>query len=39
MAQGIEPHVIFVDHGPGLDGAAFTRAIRRSEMMCRRLAA
>ena len=36
VAQGIEPHVIFVDHGPSLDGAAFTRAIRRSEMMCRR---
>jgi CheY-like chemotaxis protein len=35
VAQGIEPHVIFVDHGPSLDGAAFTRAIRRSEMMCR----
>ena len=36
VAQGIEPHVIFVDHGPSLDGAAFTRAIRRSEMMCRK---
>ena len=36
VAQGIEPHVIFVDHGLGLDGAAFTRGVRRSEMMCRR---
>lgn len=36
VAAGIEPHVIFVDHGPSLDGAAFTQAIRRSEMMCRR---
>jgi len=36
VAQGIEPHVIFVDHGPSLDGAAFTRAIRRSELQCRR---
>jgi CheY-like chemotaxis protein len=36
VAQGIEPHVIFVDHGPSLDGAAFTRSIRRSEMMCRK---
>ena len=36
VAQGIEPHVIFVDHGPGLDGPAFTRAVRRSEMMCRK---
>ena len=36
VAQGIEPHVIFVDHGPSLDGAAFTRTVRRSEMLCRR---
>jgi CheY-like chemotaxis protein len=36
VAQGIEPHVIFVDHGPSLDGAALTRRVRRSEMMCRR---
>jgi two-component system, response regulator PdtaR len=36
VAGGIEPHVIFVDHGPGLDGAALTRTVRRSEMMCRR---
>jgi CheY-like chemotaxis protein len=36
VAQGIEPHVLFVDHSHSLDGAAFTRAIRRSEMMCRR---
>jgi CheY-like chemotaxis protein len=36
VAQGIEPHVIFVDHGRALDGAAFTRAIRRSDLMCRR---
>jgi len=36
VAQGIEPHVIFVDHGASLDGAALTRSVRRSEMMCRR---
>ncbi len=36
VAQGIEPHVIFVDHGGSLDGAALTRLVRRSEMMCRR---
>ena len=36
LAQGIAPHVVFVDHGRDLDGASFTRAIRRSEMMCRR---
>jgi DNA-binding response OmpR family regulator len=36
LAQGIEPHVIFVDHGGSLDGAALTRGVRRSEMMCRR---
>jgi DNA-binding response OmpR family regulator len=35
-AQGIEPHLIFVDHGPGLDGASLTRQIRRSELMCRK---
>ncbi|HZZ90273.1 MAG TPA: response regulator [Caulobacteraceae bacterium] len=36
VAQGIEPHVIFIDHGRSLDGAAFTRAIRRSDLICRR---
>jgi DNA-binding response OmpR family regulator len=37
VARGTEPHVVFVDHGGGLDGLAFTRALRRSELGCRKM--
>lgn len=36
VAQGVEPHIAFVDHGPGLDGLAFTRALRRGDLDCRK---
>lgn len=36
VAQGAEPHMVFVDHGAGIDGAAFTRALRRSQLTCRK---
>jgi CheY-like chemotaxis protein len=36
-ARAVEPQLIFVEHrGEGLDGAAFTRALRRSDLACRR---
>lgn len=35
-AGGTEPHLIFADHAPGLDGPAFTRALRRSDSACRK---
>jgi DNA-binding response OmpR family regulator len=38
MAQVVDPQIIFVEHaGPGLDGAAFSRAIRRSDLNCRKV--
>ncbi len=36
VAEGVEPHVVFVDHGAGLDGLGFTRALRRSDVGCRK---
>jgi DNA-binding response OmpR family regulator len=36
VAQGIAPHIIFLDHGPGVDGPAFTRELRRSDLGCRK---
>ncbi len=36
MAQIVDPQIIFVEHGgPGLDGARFTKALRRSDLNCR----
>lgn len=37
MAEGLEPGIVFTERtGPGLDGEALTRAVRRSNMQCRR---
>jgi CheY-like chemotaxis protein len=36
LAEQIDPYIVFVSHSPGVDGAAFTRALRRSEMACRK---
>ncbi len=36
LAGAVEPHVIFVDFSPELNGAAFTRAFRRSQLNCRK---
>lgn len=37
MAAALEPGLVFSERsGPGLDGEALTRAIRRSHMQCRR---
>lgn len=35
LAARIDPRVIFVGQSPALDGAAFVRALRRSELGCR----
>ncbi len=36
MARATDPQLIFVEHGQsGLDGLAFTKKIRRSDMVCR----
>lgn len=37
IAQTADPYLVFVAHGGGFDGAAFTRALRRSEMACRKV--
>ncbi|MFI4935850.1 MAG: two-component system response regulator [Caulobacterales bacterium] len=36
IAQRIDPHIIFVEQCEGLDGAAFTRSLRRSDFRCRK---
>ena len=36
VAEQIDPYIVFVSHCPGVDGPAFTRALRRSEMHCRK---
>jgi DNA-binding response OmpR family regulator len=36
LAGAVEPHVVFVDQSGELDGAAFARAFRRSELACRK---
>ena len=36
IASQIDPHVVFVEQCPGLDGAALTSALRRSDMSCRK---
>ncbi len=38
LAQTVEPLLVFVEHGGGLDGAGFTRGLRRSYMTARRAA-
>lgn len=36
MARAVEPQLIFVEHAQnGVDGLAFTRKIRRSDLTCR----
>ncbi len=38
MAAALEPEIIFTERtGPGLDGEALARAVRRSHMQCRRV--
>lgn len=37
LAQMADPQIIFVEHsGPGMDGARLARAIRRSDLNCRK---
>jgi len=36
LAERVDPHIVFVEQCAGVDGAAFTRALRRSEFACRR---
>lgn len=36
VAEQIDPQIVFVSHCAGVDGAAFTRALRRSELRCRK---
>lgn len=37
LAQVIDPQIIFIEHsGPGMDGARLARAIRRSDLPCRK---
>jgi DNA-binding response OmpR family regulator len=36
IAQRIDPHIVFVEHCLGLDGAALTRELRRSDFACRK---
>lgn len=37
VAQAIDPQIIFLEHsGPGLDGARLARALRRSDLACRK---
>ena len=38
IAQTIEPHLVLAEHGDGLDGIAFTRALRRSHLRARKAA-
>jgi two-component system, response regulator PdtaR len=36
LAKSVDPQVVFVEmSGPGLDGCEFTRALRRSHLVCR----
>jgi len=36
IAERIEPHIIFVEQCPAVDGAAFTRRLRRTDLPCRK---
>lgn len=37
LAQAVDPQIIFIEHsGPSLDGARLARAIRRSDLLCRK---
>ena len=36
LADRIEPHIVFIDQGPEVDGAAFTRQLRRGDLPCRK---
>jgi DNA-binding response OmpR family regulator len=36
LAERMDPFVVFVEHGPGLDGAAFARAFRRGDFKSRK---
>ena len=38
LAERIEPHLIFVEQCPGVDGARFTKELRRSDLRCRKAA-
>ena len=34
-AEQVDPYLVFIAHGDGLDGAAFARTLRRSDLACR----
>jgi DNA-binding response OmpR family regulator len=36
LAERVDPHIIFVEHCATLDGAAFSRDLRRSNFTCRK---
>lgn len=36
LADQVNPHIIFAEQNPDLDGVAFTRKLRRSEFACRK---
>jgi len=36
LAEQIDPHILFVEQSAGLDGAAFAKALRRSDFACRK---
>jgi CheY-like chemotaxis protein len=36
LAERVNPHVIFVEQSAAVDGCAFTRRLRRSELSCRK---
>jgi len=36
LANQVNPHIIFVEQNAAMDGAAFTRKLRRSELNCRK---
>jgi len=36
IANGVDPHIIFVEHAAALDGIAFTRELRRSDFTARK---
>jgi CheY-like chemotaxis protein len=36
LAAKVEPEIVFCEFASGIDGAAFTRALRRSDLACRK---
>lgn len=36
LAERIDPHIVFVTHSETVDGAAFCRQLRRSDLTCRK---